>query len=545
MTCRLEPSNCIAMSVSLEDFLRDSLASMFDNKSVIEEDRTLGKRIGDFVRSDLGMLIFVAAVRLTLHIATNSQYGFHRDELQTLDDARHLDWGFVAYPPITPLIGRLELFLFGTSLVGFRLFAAVAVSTVMVLSGMMAKELGGTRHIQLLAALSAGIAPMSLVQGAVFQYVSFDYLWGVMVTYLLVRLVNSEDPRWWVPIGGILGLGMETRYTIGVLALGIVGAVLLTPARRHLRSVWLWVGVTASIAVILPNLIWQARHQFISLEFLSYLHTRDLRLGRYQGFFREQLLICVNLATAPVTFLGLWFYFVSQPGRRYRLLGWTFVISFVLFALRGSRSYYTAPLYPMLLAGGSVLFGNLVSRLRPAWSRLAYGVQWSAIALGGVAFVILVMPLAPVGSPVWKVTSKMHDQFREEIGWQDLGRAVAAVYHSLPAEEREGTGILTGNYGEAGALNLYGPSLGLPRAMGLTNSFWYRGYDPRLPQTVIVAGFDLAEAGELFESCVVAPRNANSFGVENEESGDHPDILLCRNLRLPWPVYWERSRRFG
>jgi len=156
-----------------------------------------------------------------VHITTNSQYGFHRDELQTLDDARHLDWGFVAYPPITPLIGRLELFLFGTSLIGFRLFAAVAVSMIMVLAGMIAKELGGKRRVQLLAAVSAGVSPVSLVQGAVFQYVSFDYLWGVTVTYLLVRLLKSEDPRWWVPIGGVLGLGMETRYTIGFLALGI------------------------------------------------------------------------------------------------------------------------------------------------------------------------------------------------------------------------------------------------------------------------------------------------------------------------------------
>jgi hypothetical protein len=518
---------------------------MFDNKSVIEEDRTLGKRIGDFFRSDLGVLIFVAAVRLILHIATNSQYGFHRDELQTLDDARHLDWGFVAYPPITPLIGRLELFVFGTSLIGFRLFAVVAVSLVMVLAGIIAKELGGKRHIQLLAAISAGISPMSLVQGAVFQYVSFDYLWGVTVTYLLVRLLKSEDPRWWVPIGGVLGLGMETRYTIGFLALGIVGAVLLTPARRHLRSGWLWVGVSVSIVVFLPNLIWQARHHFISLEFLSYLHTRDLRLGRYQGFFREQLLICVNLVTVPLTLLGMWFYFASQEGRRYRLLGWTFVITLVLFALRGSRAYYTAPLYPMLIAGGSVLLGNLLSTLRPAWSRLAYGGQWVAVLLGGVAFMLLVMPLAPIGSPIWRITSRMHDQFREEIGWQDLGRAVAGVYRSLSAEERERTGILTGNYGEAGALNLYGPSLGLPHAMGLTNSFWYRGYDPRLPQTVIVAGFDLDEARKLFGSCVVAAKNANSFGVENEESSEHPDILLCRNLRIPWPAYWERSRRFG
>jgi hypothetical protein len=503
------------------------------------------KRITVFFRSDLGVLVLVAAARLVLHIATNGQYGFHRDELQTLDDARHLDWGFVAYPPITPLIGRLELILFGTSLIGFRVFSAIAVSIVMVLSGLIAKELGGNRHVQVLAAVAAGISPVSLIQGAVFQYVSFDYLWGVTVTYLLVRLLKSEDPRWWVPIGAVLGIGMETRYTMGFLALGVAGAVLLTPARRFLRSGWLWVGVGVSIVVLLPNLIWQMQHHFISLEFLSHLHTRDVRQGRYGGFFREQLLICVNLAAAPLTLLGLWFYFVRQHGRRYRFLGWMFLVTFALFALAGSRSYYTAPLYPMLIAGGSVLFGGLLGRSRPAWSRLAYGAQWTAIFIGGVAFVLLVMPVAPIGSGVWRITSRMHDQFREEIGWPELARSVANVYRSLSAEEREHTGILTGNYGEAGALNLYGPALGLPHAMSLTNSFWYRGYDPRLPQTVILAGFDLDEGRKLFESCVVSAKNTNPFGVENEESRGHPDILLCRNLRTSWPDYWERSRRFG
>ena len=297
--------------------------------------------------------------------------------------------------------------------------------------------------------------------------------------------------------------------------------------------------------MFLPNVLWQARHHFISLEFLSYLHARDLRQGRYDGFFRGQLLICVNPATAPLTLLGLWFYLICQEARRYRLLGWTFVVSFVLFALFGSRSYYTAPLYPILIAAGSVLFGDLLGRAHPAWSRLAYGVQWTAILIGGVAFVLLVMPVAPIGSGLWRVTSKMHDQFREEIGWPDLARSVANVYRLLSAEEREHTGILTGNYGEAGALNLYGPALGLPHAMSLTNSFWYRGYDPRLPQTVILAGFDLDEGRKLFGSCVVAAKNTNPFGVENEESRDHPDILLCRNLRIPWPDYWEHFRRFG
>jgi hypothetical protein len=143
------------------------------------------------------------------------------------------------------------------------------------------------------------------------------------------------------------------------------------------------------------------------------------------------------------------------------------------------------------------------------------------------------------------VTSKLYDQFREEVGWPDLARSVAGIYRSLPADEREHTGILTGNYGEAGALNLYGPGLGLPHAMSLTNSFWYRGYDSRLPTTVIVTGFELDEGRKLFESCSVVAKNTNPYDVVNEESRYHPDILLCCNLRMPWPEYWANHRRFG
>jgi hypothetical protein len=491
------------------------------------------------------VLLLLAAARVLFHVLTNGQYGFHRDELQTLDDARHLDWGFVAYPPVTPLIGRLELMLFGTSLIGFRFFAAVAVSAAMVLTGLIAKELGGQRHAQVLAAVAAGIAPISLVQGAVLQYVSFDYLWGVTATYFLVRLVNSDDPRWWVPIGAILGLGMETRYTIGFLALGIVGAVLLTPLRKHLLSKWLWLGVAASILVFLPNVVWQASHQFISLEFLSYLHARDSRQGRYHGFYREQLQICVNFATAPLALLGLWFYFVKQDGKRCRALGWVFVVAFLLFAVFGARSYYTAPVYPMLLAAGSVLLASWAAGLRPGWSKLAYAAQWTAIVFGGLAFILLLTPVAPFGSAVWNVSSKMHDQFREEIGWVDLAQTVAQVYISLSPEERAQAGILTGNYGEGGALNLYGPALGLPQAMTLTNSFWYRTFDQRQPQTVIVVGFDLQEAQKLFASCTIAAKNGNARNVENEESRDHPDILVCRSLKMRWPEYWANHRRFG
>src|SRR5437879_5714538 len=176
------------------------------DRANIETHGGVSGRIFSWLASDVGLLVLLAIVRVALHTATNGQYGFHRDELQTLDDARHLDWGFVVYPPIVPLLARLELVLFGTSLVGFRLLAAVAVSVAMVIAGLIAKELGGGRREQMVAAIATGISPVSLSQGAVFQYVSFDYLWCVLLTYFLVRLLKTDDPRWWLAIGAVIGL---------------------------------------------------------------------------------------------------------------------------------------------------------------------------------------------------------------------------------------------------------------------------------------------------------------------------------------------------
>jgi hypothetical protein len=498
-----------------------------------------------WLKSDVGILVLVAIASVVLHTATNGQYGFHRDELQTLDDARHLDWGFVVYPPIVPLLARLELILFGTSLAGFRLLAAVAVSAAMVIAGLMAKELGGGRREQLLAAIATGIAPVALAQGAVFQYVSFDYLWCVVLTYFLLRLLKTEDPRWWLAIGAVGGVGMQTKYTMAFFATGAFVAIVLTPARRYLRSAWFWAGVTLALLIFLPNLAWQAQHQFISLDFLKHIHVRDVSQGRTRGFLVQQFWLCVNPATLPLVFLGLWFYFVREEGKRYRALGWTYIATLALFMVAKARFYYMAPIYPVLIAAGSVLWGSWVQSLRPAGARVAEGVLWGAMLVGAAIFAPIVMPVAPIGSGLWNFTSKMHDQFREEIGWTDLAQTVARVYESLPTEERARTGILTGNYGEGGALNLYGPAYGLPRAMAGTNSFWYRRYTEPPPETVIVAGFDLDEAEDLFASCSVVAKNTNRYDVVNEESRDHPDILVCHDLRQSWPEFWRKFRRFG
>jgi 4-amino-4-deoxy-L-arabinose transferase-like glycosyltransferase len=498
----------------------------------------------DRISSDLAILVILALVRVLLHSLTNGQYGFHRDELANLDDARHLAWGYVAYPPLTPAVARLALEVFGPSLPGLRVFAALAQGAATLLAGLMARELGGGRWAQVVASLAVAIAPISLLQGALLHYVGFDYLWWVVVAYCAIRLLRSENPRWWLAIGAAIGLGMLTKYTMAFCLAGLIAGVLLTSARRYLVSPWLWGGAALALLIVLPNLLWQARHGFVSLEFLAAIHARDVAIGRTQGYLMEQLFVSASPVTIPLWVAGLWFYLRSQGGWRFRLLGWMYVVPFVLFWIAQGRPYYVAPAYPMLLAAGAVVGERWLGSLRATAARTVQGITWTALGAGAVVGIALMVPIAPVGSRLWELSSAVHDNFVEQIGWPELVATVAAVYAALPADERSRTAILAGNYGEAGAISVYGGAAGLPAAISGVNSYWARGYGDPPPRTLIVLGFRRDAVERLFERCDLAGSVANDYGVRNEETRDHPDIFVCRGPRQPWPALWAELRRF-
>jgi hypothetical protein len=491
--------------------------------------------------SDVAILIYLAAATVMAHMLTGGRYGFHRDELATLDDARHLAWGYVAYPPVTPFFGRLSLLFFGTSLAGFRFFAALAQAVAVVLTGLMARELCGRRGAQLVAAFAA--VAFCLGGGVLMQYVSFDYLCWVLAAYFVVRLLANDDPRWWVAIGSAIGLGMMTKYTMGFFVIGIVAGVLLTDARRYLKSKWLWYGVAASLVIFLPNLIWQAQHHFISLDFLKHIHERDVRIGRTKDFLPDQLEL--TLFAFPLCVAGLYFYFFSQKGRRFRMLGWMYVVPLLLFVIAKGRGYYLAAAYPMLYAAGSVWGDEWLASLRRGWAGAIRALAWTALATNIVVFAAVALPIAPVNSRWWKAAIKTNGDFPEEIGWPELVETVAKIRDSLPAADRAHMGILAGNYGEAGAINLYGASYGLPQAISGINSFWQRGYGNPAPGTLIVVGLSRRYLDRNFSACELAGHVTNPYGVENEETKDHPDIYVCHGLRQSWPDFWKQFQYYG
>ena len=580
----------------------------------------------------------IAGGTVVVHVATGWRYGFNRDELMALEDARHLAWGYVQYPPMTAFFGWMALRLFGTSLVGFRLFAAVVQGLALVLTGMMAKEIGGVvektqdpgsnneagapceirkSKIEIendsslnrladspgrskdrplhnpqigdwaaIVAAGAGV-PFCLGGGALMQYISFDYVCWVLVAYAMVRMLRpvgsagrkTQDPgskgepgapsyvernscaKWWVVVGAGIGLGMLAKWTMGFLAAGVVVGVLATEARRFLRSVWMWLGVLVAVAIWAPNVWWQWQRGFPSLEFLRFLHTRDVAEGLTDWFLVGQLELL--LLALPLALAGLWFYFFTDQGKPWRALGWMYIVPLVLLVVMRGRDYYLAPGYPMLYAAGAVWVekqwqmaggewreanGGRVQRYQSVRVRMAGRMRrWlpGMLVVDAVVAGCVALPIMPVNSTWWKMAAQVDTVLPEELGWPEMAETVARVRDGLPEGERGRLGILARNYGELGALNLYGERHGLPRAISGVNSSWERGYGNPAPETVITVGYTREFLKENFASCELVAHTWNRYGVANEETIEDPDIFVCRGLKGSWEEFWKKVKLFA
>ncbi len=489
--------------------------------------------------------ILIAAAVVLLHLLTNNRYGFHRDELQFLSDGRHLDWGYVVYPPLTPLLARLAFLLFGQSLLGFRLFAVLAQAAATLVAARITRDVGGQRFAQAAAALAVALSPISIHYGTELIYSSFDYLWWILTAWFLVRLVNSANPRWWLAIGTTLGIAFTTKYTVAVFIAGLMAALFFTPLRTHLRSRFLWIGVGIACLLSLPNLIWQLRHQFISLHWMHSIHLRDLGLGRDQNFLLMQVVICVNLVATPLWIAGLIACLRSTRFRRYRPLAWMYFTPLVLLMLMRARDYYLAPAYPMLIAVGAAAVEAWMAKLGPVVRRALTSAWFLLLTAYALVCIIQIVPLASTGTLRDFTLAHSYD-LREEIGWPEMVASLSSIRDTLPASSQARTAILVGNYGEAGAVELFGPGRQLPPLINGTNSGWLRGYPAFEPSTLIVVGLTRSAAEGWLTSCRPAGKVSNSLGISNLETDPlRSTIFVCGPPRLPWPIFWKQFRSFG
>lgn len=501
-------------------------------QAIAAPQRVPGHPSAPLLGSTVAVLV-LAIIKLIATVASSGAYGFHRDELYYLACARHLALGYVDFPPVTPLLAWIDTAVLGTSLVGLRLIPALSGVAIILLTGRITRELGGPPFVQFLAALATLMAPMVLGANTVFETVTFDQLAWLILLFLMVRLLTAESPRLWPAIGLAIGVGLMTKYTILALVLGLGCGILLTPQRAWLRTRGPWLAALIALAVLAPNLVWQIQHGWPSL---SYLHTHHANIAQdtsHLAFFAEQIAYTGPLAL-PLALLGLYSLFAR---RRYRVLGWACIIVELSLALAGGKSYYAGPIYPLLFAAGSVQLVHAVSGRRAIWMRSG---ATCAILLGGLVLLPLSLPVlsanAMVRSGIWKVRT----DYADEVGWPELVAAVARVYDQVPVPERASTAIFTGNYGEAGAIDLYGSRYGLPHALSGHLTYWYWKPAHVDARTLVAVGMSRSDLAPLYRDVRLVGVIRNTLGLHNEEWGT--PIYLCHGPKVSLDRAWPSLR---
>ncbi len=494
----------------------------------------------------------LASAKLVLHLLTAGRYGIFRDEMYGLACARHLDWGYISHPPGGILITWVASHVFGESLLGLRLLPALAGSALVVLTGRVVREMGGRGFAQALAALAICVAPIYLIFDHWLMMNAFEPLIWLGCFYCVLRVVNTGEGRYWLGFGALAGLGLETKYSMVFLVMGVLIGLLLTGQRQRLGDWRLWAGLGVCGAIALPNFLWQMHRGF---PFLQHLHhvaasNRDV-IRKPVDFLLDQMMIMEPL-TAPLWIGGVAWLLLGRQRARYGVFGWTFVVVLCAFvALRG-KNYYVSPIYPIVLASGSIALEELTERLGRRWMRSAYA---AALAASGLALLPLAAPVLPPGTLVRyeealhlgpPVVFEHHDNgplpqyFADEFGWEDMVREVARVYHSLsPADQGRAT-IFSNNWGDAAAVDFFGPKWGLPRAISNRDSYWDWGPRDCGGEVVIVLQTDGSGDRKHFATVEKAGHVEHPYSRRDEWY----DIYLCRGLTFDFREAWPGMQKF-
>lgn len=481
------------------------------------------------------VLLVFAALKLVLHAATNWQYGFHRDELYYINGGMHLGWGYVDHPPLTPLLARLATAIFGLSVPGLRLFAALAGVGIVLLAGLLAREFGAERLGQALAALAVLLAPLYLVTNTMFQTVPFDQFWWLLIAYLLVRLINGGDARLWLLIGLVGGIALETKYTVALLGLGLAVGLVATPLRAQLWSRWFWLGLALAALIAAPNLAWQIQNGFPTLEFIRN-NSADVRNDSSRLGLVAEMLILAGPPLLPLLTAGFVFFW-SRAHRQYRVFGWASVVVLVVVIGGQAKAYYAGPLFALLFAGGA-------AQLEPWLLRRSAALRADIVGALTVLSLPVFVALLPILPPALFISSGVYqtnDEYTEMLGWPDLVDAVTATFERLPVNEQANTAILTGNYGEASAIELLAPRL--PAPISGHNSHYYWSIGRTDAPTYIVLGYSAQRLRVWFDDVQQAGVISNRYRAPNEEF-DQP-FFICRRPKVQLSTIWPTIKHFN
>jgi hypothetical protein len=505
-------------------------------------------------RLDVLILTVLCSAKLLLHLFTSVQrYGYFRDELYYLDMARHLDWGYVDCAPLIAVYARIALMM-GGSLGALRILPALAGTALVALSILIARELGGGRYAQFLAGLCVLLCPGILIMDSLLTMNAFEPLFWMGCVLVLARFLRTGNSRLWIAFGVLAGVGIENKHSTVFFLAAVTIALLLTAHRREWLKPWIWIGTAILLALAAPNFLWQYHHHFPMLEDMENVRRmhKNVVLGPV-AFVKEQILD-MHPILFPVWLSGMVWLLWS---RRWRLLGLIFAVFFALMEISHAKSYYLFPIYPVVLAAGAV---SIERWLAPnGFSRATVRVALR----GAVAVVILLAGVATLPLATWMLSpprllayearigfkpaktethheSLLPQPIADQFGWQELTRQVADLYHSLPPAERAATGIGTGNYGEAGAIDMFGPKYGLPTAISTHQNYWYWGPPKEHYENLIVLQWDREDV-EVRCTSYQSVDHFELYGMGEENT----PIYYCRGIKFDIAEKWSKWKHWN
>jgi hypothetical protein len=472
-----------------------------------------------------------AVIVLIVHLATNGNLGFHTDELYYIDSGRHPALGYVDFPPIVPLLARLETDLLGATPWNLRLLPTLLGAFMVALSGAYVRRLGGSLRLQALALLIAVTAPYFLGANWVYQTVTFDEATWMVAFYWFLCLVREHRPRYWIYLGLSLGIGLEVKYTIAGLAAGIGLAVLLTPAlRSDLRTRYPWIAAGIALLIWAPNLAWQVAEDFPSLVYITN------HQGSGGGLIANLVLLGVYLFfLIPLWVAGLVSLFRSVA---LRPIGIVCLFPLVLFLFVG-KSYYAVGTVPIALAQGLMAVAGV---RRP---RLRTGFQIGvavACALQLLTFAQLTLPITPLYRIHSLGLDAKNELFADSVGWEDVAHEVESIYGNLPDSERTGTIIISAYYGVPGALQIYGDKKSLPVVVSPQLSDWYWLPSDLVGTNALMVDYQPSDVAWMCSSATLLGHLTVPYGVQGLEQG--APVTFCV-LKAPIQQDWRRLRNFS
>lgn len=517
-------------------------------------DESASEQIGSFVRENFPVLL-IAVLVCALHIAFSERYGIFRDELYYVACSHHPAFGYVDQPPFSIAVLWLWRHLFGQSLFALRLVPAVLHAVIIVLAGLLAQVMSGSRRAAALAGAAVAVAPVYLAVNAYYSMNAFDMLFWTLAALLLARILREERRADWLALGVVLGLGLMNKISVLWLGTGFMVGLALTPARRLFAHKDLWMAALIAVALFVPYILWQIVNHWPTLEFIHNASVNK-NAGSSPLSFLVQVILTLQPFAFPLWLAGLMFLLFSPAGKPFRPLGIAFVVVFVILVVnRTSKPEYLAPAFPMLAAAGGVVFERTFARKRRRWLLPAYACL---LVISGLLFAPLAMPILPVRTYLAyahalgakpSATEKqglgqLPQNFADQFGWENMAATVARVYHRLPPEERAHCVVYASNYGEAAAMDYFRERYGLPRVISGHNNYWLWGPGPtgtdRNGIVIVIGGkredllkgFAVVEPTETIHSAYVMPFE------------DNLTVYVCRDLRRPMADSWAAVKNF-